>query len=79
MHDGEIVADEPSTIGEIPDAARRSMYFMPRKTEEDDLAGVSALMQAIAHREEVPALPRKKIKARPRTYKARGKKSRLRR
>lgn len=47
MHDGEIIADEKSAIGEVPDMLRRSMYFMPHTTEEDDLAGVSALMQAI--------------------------------
>lgn len=47
MHDGLIIADEQSEIGEVPDSVRRSMYFMPRVTEEDDLAGVSALMQAI--------------------------------
>lgn len=47
MHDGAIVADEQSVIGEVHESLRRSMYFMPRTTEEDDLAGVSALMQAL--------------------------------
>lgn len=47
MHDGVVVADEKSTIGEVHESLRRSMYFMPKTTEEDDLAGVSALMQAI--------------------------------
>ncbi len=47
MHDGEIIADEQSAIGEIPNSLRRSMYFMPRKTDDDQLAGVSALMRAI--------------------------------
>lgn len=47
MHDGAIIADEKSTIGEVHETLRRSMYFMPKTTEEDDLAGVSALMQAI--------------------------------
>lgn len=47
MHDGAVIADEKSTIGEVHETLRRSMYFMPRTTEEDDLAGVSALMQAI--------------------------------
>ncbi|PID31684.1 ABC transporter [Candidatus Saccharibacteria bacterium] len=45
MHDGEIIADEQSKIGEVPEAARRSMYFMPRRSPEDDLAGVSVLMK----------------------------------
>lgn len=47
MHDGAIIHDEKSAIGEVPQAIRRSLYFAPRTTEEDDLAGVSALMQTI--------------------------------
>lgn len=47
MHDGAIIADEKSSIGKVHESLRRSMYFMPKTTEEDDLAGVSALMQAI--------------------------------
>jgi putative ABC transport system ATP-binding protein len=82
MHDGEIVADEQSAIGEVPADARRSMYFRPRKTEEDDLAGVSALMQALpdAEVEEAPQRKTKKKQRKTRTkYKAQAKKSRLRR
>lgn len=73
MHDGAIVADESSTIGEVHESLRRSMYFMPRTTEEDDLAGVSALMQAIPDKltgakkeskpKKKPSKPRKKYKA----------------
>lgn len=47
MQDGAIVHDEKTTIGEVPARARKLIYSMPRKTEEDDLAGVSALMRAI--------------------------------
>jgi len=47
MHDGSIIGDEASSIGEVPDAVRRSMYFMPKASEEDDLAGISALMSAL--------------------------------
>jgi ABC-type methionine transport system ATPase subunit len=47
MHDGVIVHDEKSAIGEVPTSIRRSLYFAPQTTEEDDLAGVSALMQTI--------------------------------
>lgn len=54
MHDGNIVYDERTPIGEVPRRARRTMYLRPQKTEEDDLAGVSALMKAMpdkqAHR-----------------------------
>lgn len=77
MHDGIIVGDEISPIGEVPDAARRSMYFIPRMTEEDDLAGVTALMNAIPDEDEkTPKKPRKKATKKPkaRTYKTRSKK-----
>ncbi len=47
MHDGAIIHDEKSAIGEVPTAIRRSLYFAPRTTEEDDLAGISALMKTI--------------------------------
>jgi ABC-type lipoprotein export system ATPase subunit len=72
MHDGAIVADESSKIGEVPEYARRSMYFLPRTTVEDDLAGVSALMQAIEEdkaEKKKKARPKKKTKTR--SYKTR--------
>jgi ABC-type lipoprotein export system ATPase subunit len=47
MHDGSIVHDERTPIGEVPKLARKALYLFQRKTEEDDFAGVSALMQAI--------------------------------
>lgn len=47
MHDGVIIHDQQNKIGEVPQAIRRILYFAPTTTEEDDLAGISALMQAI--------------------------------
>jgi putative ABC transport system ATP-binding protein len=47
MRDGAIVNDEQSVIGELPETIKRRAYFVPRKTAEDDLAGVSALMESI--------------------------------
>ncbi len=47
MHDGNIVHDEQTPIGEVPGLARKVMYLFPRKTEDDDAAGVSALMHAL--------------------------------
>jgi putative ABC transport system ATP-binding protein len=47
MQDGVIVRDEQTAIGEVPRRARRLIFNLPRKTEEDDLAGVSELMKAI--------------------------------
>lgn len=47
MRDGAIIADEKTRIGEVARTAREAMYAIPKTTEEDDLAGVSALMQAV--------------------------------
>ncbi len=47
MHDGSIVHDEQTAIGEVPRRARRLIFNLHKKTEEDDLAGVSELMKAI--------------------------------
>lgn len=47
MHDGAIIHDQKSAIGEVPRAIKKTMYFAPRTSEEDDLAGVSALMKVI--------------------------------
>lgn len=47
MHDGAIIHDQKSAIGEVPRAIKRTMYFVAKTSEEDDLAGVSALMKVI--------------------------------
>jgi putative ABC transport system ATP-binding protein len=46
MHDGSIVHDEQTAIGDIAPMARKVMYTIPVTTEEDDLAGVSTLMKS---------------------------------
>jgi putative ABC transport system ATP-binding protein len=60
MHDGLIVHDEKSPIGEVPKRARKVMYSSRKKTEEDDLAGVSALMKAIPGKAETKKKTAKK-------------------
>jgi putative ABC transport system ATP-binding protein len=55
MHDGAIVHDEQTALGEIAATARKVMYTLPVKTEEDDLAGVSTLMKHIPSKTEKPA------------------------
>ncbi len=47
MYDGMIIHDERNKIGEIPGILKRSMYFVSKKSVEDDAAGVSALMKTI--------------------------------
>lgn len=77
MHDGSIVSDERSAIGEVPDSARH-MYFMRTTSVEDDLAGVTALMQAIPHKISAKRKkkPAKKVKKTVGTYQASGRKKR---
>jgi putative ABC transport system ATP-binding protein len=68
MHDGTIVMDEASKIGEVPEILRKTMYMVAKKTEEDDLAGVSALMGAIPDKETTS-------KKKPTTKKTRAKRT----
>lgn len=77
MHDGTILHDEQTALGEIAKTARRVMYAQPVKTEDDDLAGVSALMRAVPDKEAArpkkttkPKKAKKKAKAKPRKTKA---------
>jgi putative ABC transport system ATP-binding protein len=47
MHDGTVIHDEPTKLGEVAATARRIMYSIPEATEEDDMAGISTLMTAL--------------------------------
>jgi putative ABC transport system ATP-binding protein len=51
MHDGTIVQDEKTAIGQVAATAKKALFKAPATTEEDDLAGVSALMKAVPTRE----------------------------
>jgi putative ABC transport system ATP-binding protein len=62
MHDGSVVHDEQTAIGEVAKTARKVMYTIPTKSEEDDLAGVSALMKAVPTKEAAKKTPKKKEK-----------------
>lgn len=60
MHDGTIVQDEKTVLGRVAPTALRSMYAVPQATEEDDLAGVSALMKAVPDKQsKAPKAKRK--------------------
>ena len=69
MHDGTIVQDEQTAIGQVARTARQGMYrtFV---TEEDDLAGVSALMRAL------PGKPAPKTSKKPARKKSKRKTAR---
>ena len=78
MRDGYIVNDELTDVGELPTTIKRRAYFIPKKTAEDDLAGVSALMDAGLSEpnvEEHPKPAKKKRRTTRKTYKSKPKKS----
>ena len=73
MHDGAIVRDEASKVGELHESVRRSMYFLPRSTIDDDLEGVSTLMKTLPDKlvsKKPAAKPKKKPAVKRTTYKA---------
>ncbi|HEY5805800.1 MAG TPA: ABC transporter ATP-binding protein [Candidatus Saccharimonadales bacterium] len=63
MHDGAIAQDEQTAIGDIAKTARKAIYTLPIKTEEDDLAGVSSLMKAIPHNDKAGEKKKRSKKA----------------
>lgn len=72
MHDGGIVHDEKTALGRVASTARKALYTAPVTSEEDQLAGVSALMKGTP--DNVPVAKRKprkttKSKAKPKTPK----------
>jgi len=58
MQDGAIKHDEKTKLGEVGQFVRNIMYKIPNASEEDDLAGVSALMKV--RPDETPETPAKK-------------------
>ncbi len=67
MHDGSIIHDEKTALGQVAATARKVLYTLGTTSEEDDLAGVSALMMALPNKPAARA-PRKAGK--PRTAKS---------
>jgi putative ABC transport system ATP-binding protein len=68
MHDGAIIQDEQTKVGEVATTALRQMYSIPETTAEDDLAGISALMKAVPQKDmpkkataKTTRKPRKKV------------------
>ncbi len=78
MRDGAIVNDEQSEIGELPATIKRRAYFVPKKTVEDDLAGVSVLMESVPDKALAQAESKRAPKKRRTTrksYKTKSKKT----
>jgi putative ABC transport system ATP-binding protein len=57
MHDGTIVHDEKTALGQVASTARKVLYTAPVSSEDDQLAGVSALMKGVP--DAVPSAARK--------------------
>ncbi|HEV2402683.1 MAG TPA: ABC transporter ATP-binding protein [Candidatus Saccharimonadales bacterium] len=77
MRDGSIIHDEQTTLGEVAATAHKVMYSIPTTTEEDDLKGVSALMEALpnmsaASKTRNTKAPRTKSKVSKRAAKSTG-------
>jgi putative ABC transport system ATP-binding protein len=80
MHDGSIIHDEKTVLGQVASTARKVLYSVPATSEEDDLAGVSVLMKALPDKPSIrpkrsaaKSKPTKKQKTK--VAQARGKKS----
>lgn len=69
MHDGVIIHDAKSALGEVPKELRRSMYFTSHITEDDDLAGISALMKVIPDGLNIKSKRTRAVKKRKSTVK----------
>jgi putative ABC transport system ATP-binding protein len=65
MHDGNIIHDEKTAIGRVAQTARKVLYTLPATNEEDDLAGVSALMKALPDKPAAARTKRKKTAKKP--------------
>jgi ABC-type lipoprotein export system ATPase subunit len=63
MQDGAIKYDEQTKLGEVGRYARSVMYAVPETTEEDDLAGVSAIMGVLGKRDTATKKATKSSKA----------------
>jgi putative ABC transport system ATP-binding protein len=74
MQDGRIIGDEQTAIGEVAKGARYTHYRKHKKTDEDIVAGVSALMGKIPAKELEETPKATKPKRRKRTLRKRSKK-----
>ncbi|HYH75410.1 MAG TPA: ABC transporter ATP-binding protein [Candidatus Saccharimonadales bacterium] len=72
MHDGAIVHDEQTAIGEVAQTARKIMFTVPATSEDDDLAGVSVLMKAVPHEVKEKVKATKMRPSRAKTKRSKG-------
>lgn len=68
MHDGSVVADEQTAIGDMARGVRKTFFAKPVRDDDDVAAGVSALMHALPEK-----LPKKSKAKKPAKKRARRK------
>jgi len=66
MYDGNIVRDEKTKIGEIAKSAEQTVVFVPKDIDEEELAGVSAMISEIPKHGDDKPHKRKPSKRKPR-------------
>ncbi len=64
MHDGQIIGDEKTEIGTMAKGARLTYYQKYKTTDDDIVAGVSALMKKVHTKETTSEVARRKPKKR---------------
>jgi len=67
MQDGAVKYDEQTKLGQVGRYARQVMYAVPETTEEDDLAGVSAIMPVLDKRAAAEKAKRTRLAKRRKT------------
>lgn len=63
MYDGQVVRDEATRVGEIPDSAIQATVFRPKSQEEVDLEAVSVMVESIPDQGDKQPYRRKTKKA----------------
>lgn len=63
MQDGAIKHDEQTKLGEVGRYARAVMYAVPETTEDDDLVGVSMMMNVLDKRADATEKPKRAPRA----------------
>ena len=69
MHDGMIVEDEPTAIGDVAKSAKRKYYKKAKTTEEDITAGVSAVVHEMPSKGAPKKSKKRKLKTKRRPVK----------
>jgi ABC-type methionine transport system ATPase subunit len=66
MHDGMVIGDEKTAIGDMAKGARRTYFRRYKTTEDDIIAGVSAMMREVPAKELSDGSKAKKSRAKKR-------------